>query len=157
MQFLREDNECSAQTVHVRRRHARNSFFSQRGSNNIFWLNTFYVHLATKIFSQTVYQKRPSGAHDAYTTSLQRRCNVMTLHRRWGDIVLTSFARWGAYLYQVYWVQSWPKIPVIRMFHKRLSFSYLFGPIFHFTNVSNSVSEHSLGLLGIRRCRMLLY
>ena len=33
-------------------------------------------------------------AHDVYTTSAQRRCNVMTLHRRWGDVVLTSCARW---------------------------------------------------------------
>ena len=25
--------------------------------------------------------------HDVYTTSSQRRCNVMTLHRRWDDVV----------------------------------------------------------------------
>ena len=30
--------------------------------------------------------------HDVYTTSSQRRCNVMTLHRRWGDVVYTSCA-----------------------------------------------------------------
>ena len=26
-------------------------------------------------------------AHDVNTTSPQRRCNVMTLHRRWADVV----------------------------------------------------------------------
>ena len=31
-------------------------------------------------------------AHDVYTTAAQRRCNVMTLHRRWGDVALTSCA-----------------------------------------------------------------
>ena len=31
---------------------------------------------------------------DVYTTSLQRRCNLMTLHRRWGGIVYTSCAHW---------------------------------------------------------------
>ena len=30
-----------------------------------------------------------------YTTSAERRCNVMTLHRRWSDVVLTSCACWG--------------------------------------------------------------
>ena len=34
---------------------------------------------------------RPSG----HMTWMQRRLNVMTLHRRWGDVVLTSCARWG--------------------------------------------------------------
>ena len=33
-------------------------------------------------------------AHDANTTSAQRRCNVMTLHRRLGDVVLTSCDCW---------------------------------------------------------------
>ena len=33
-------------------------------------------------------------AHDVNTTSPQRRCNVMTLHRHWGDVVFTSCARW---------------------------------------------------------------
>ena len=33
-------------------------------------------------------------AHDVNTTSPQRRCNVMTLHRRWGDVIFTSCARW---------------------------------------------------------------
>ena len=27
-------------------------------------------------------------------TSPQRRCNVMTLHRRWGDVIFTSCVRW---------------------------------------------------------------
>ena len=33
-------------------------------------------------------------AHDVNITSPQRRCNVMTLHRRWGDVIFTSCARW---------------------------------------------------------------
>ena len=33
-------------------------------------------------------------AHDVDTTSHQRRCNVMTLNRRWFDVVLTLLARW---------------------------------------------------------------
>ena len=40
-----------------------------------------YLHVAY------VHSQR---AHDVNTTSPQRRCNVMTLHRRWGDVVLTS-------------------------------------------------------------------
>ena len=32
--------------------------------------------------------------HDVNITSPQRRCNVMTLHRRWGDVIFTSCARW---------------------------------------------------------------
>ena len=36
----------------------------------------------------------PRQAHDVNTTSPQRRCNVMTLHRHWGDVVFTSCARW---------------------------------------------------------------
>ena len=37
---------------------------------------------------------RSRQAHDVNTTSPQRRCNVMTLHRRWGDVIFTSCARW---------------------------------------------------------------
>ena len=33
-------------------------------------------------------------AHVIYTTSYQRRCNVMTLHRRWYDVVSTLHAHW---------------------------------------------------------------
>ena len=33
------------------------------------------------------YQPSSQRAYDVYTTSSQRRCNVMTLHRRWGDVV----------------------------------------------------------------------
>ena len=32
-------------------------------------------------------QNYSQQAHDVYSTSYQRRCNVMTLHRRWGDVV----------------------------------------------------------------------
>ena len=32
------------------------------------------------------------GDHDVNITSPQRRCNVMTLHRRWGDVIFTSCA-----------------------------------------------------------------
>ena len=31
-------------------------------------------------------------AHDVNITSPQRRCNVMTLHRRWGDVIFSSCA-----------------------------------------------------------------
>ena len=38
-----------------------------------------------------VHLKQPSQrAHDVYTTSSQRRCNVMTLHRRWDDVVSST-------------------------------------------------------------------
>ena len=33
-------------------------------------------------------------AHDVNITPPQRRCNVMTLHRRWGDVIFTSCACW---------------------------------------------------------------
>lgn len=32
--------------------------------------------------------------HDVYSTSLQRRCNLMTLHRRWYIVASTSCAHW---------------------------------------------------------------
>ena len=36
--------------------------------------------------SMYIYMHQQSQwAHDVYTTSPQRRCNVTTLHRRWGD------------------------------------------------------------------------
>ena len=67
------------------------------------WIfNSFIVHVLMRhhlpqnsSFSH-VWQK-PSisqQAHDVNTTSPQRRCNVMTLHRRWGDVIFTSCARW---------------------------------------------------------------
>ena len=40
----------------------------------------------------TLVYSTAQQAHDVYTTSAQRRCNVMTLHRRWGDVVLTPCA-----------------------------------------------------------------
>ena len=48
------------------------------------------------------YSDRAQRAHDVYTTSVQRRCNVMTLHRHWGDVVLTSCACWELLLLAVY-------------------------------------------------------
>ena len=35
---------------------------------------------------------RSQRAHDVNITSPERRCNVMTLHRRWGDVIFTSCA-----------------------------------------------------------------
>ena len=35
-------------------------------------------------------RSRSQRAHDVNTTSPQRRCNVMVLYRRWGDVVYTS-------------------------------------------------------------------
>ena len=47
-------------------------------------------------------------AHDVYTTSAQRRCNVMTLHRSWGDVVLTSCVRWEGIRRQlIFYSASW--------------------------------------------------
>ena len=45
-------------------------------------------------FTAQYRMKISQRSHDVYTTSAQRRCNVMTLHRRWGDVVLRSCARW---------------------------------------------------------------
>ena len=43
----------------------------------------------------TMFANAPSQrAHDVNIMSPQRRCNVMTLHRRWGDVIFTSCARW---------------------------------------------------------------
>ena len=39
-------------------------------------------------------RRRYIYVHDVNITSPQRRCNVMTLHRRWGDVIFTSCARW---------------------------------------------------------------
>ena len=41
-----------------------------------------------------IQNDKTQQAHDVNTTSPQRRCNVMTLHRRWIDVLLTSCARW---------------------------------------------------------------
>ena len=38
-------------------------------------------------------------AHDVHTTSTPRRCNVMTLSRRWGDVVLTTCACWDCFCF----------------------------------------------------------
>ena len=44
-------------------------------------------------------------AHDVNITSPQRRCNVMTLHRRWGDVIFTSCARWVCIVLYQHWHQ----------------------------------------------------
>ena len=63
-------------------------YFMQNGA--------FYTwYLKVSLFVPRLFEeKRAQQAHDVYTTSAQRRCNVMTLHRRWGDVVLTSCACW---------------------------------------------------------------
>ena len=38
---------------------------------------------------------RSQWAHDFRSTSYQRRCDVMTSHRRRSDVILTSCARWA--------------------------------------------------------------
>ena len=40
-------------------------------------------------------------AHDGYATSAQRRCNIITLHRRWGDVLITSCACYDKYQHLV--------------------------------------------------------
>ena len=42
--------------------------------------------------SENDHRQAAQRAHDVNITSPQRRCNVMTLHRRWGDVVFTSCA-----------------------------------------------------------------
>ena len=54
-------------------------------------------------------------AHDVYTTSAQRRCNVMTLHRRSGDVVLTSCSRWDIILKCSYMLY----VSTTQRFHRR--------------------------------------
>ena len=44
------------------------------------------------IFFLFLQENISQRAHDLNTTSPQRRCNVMTLHRRWGDVAFTSCA-----------------------------------------------------------------
>ena len=72
------------------------------------WFCVFFVskgNLFLLLFYSTVAGVMPCGgrkrlpvhhhtqrAHDVNITSPQRRCNVMTLHRRWGDVIFTSCA-----------------------------------------------------------------
>ena len=52
------------------------------------------VLIKTSMRIYTVLSLSSQRAHDVYTRSAQRRCNVMTLHRRWGNVILTSCACW---------------------------------------------------------------
>ena len=58
----------------------------------------FRLQMAIFVSFFSVPLKATQRAHDVYTTSARRRCNVMTLHWRWSDVVLTSCACW---------VESW--------------------------------------------------
>ena len=60
--------------------------FQNKVCNSYEWL--LYSNSADEGF---IYSRQ---AHDVNLTSPQRRCNVMTLHRRWGDVIFTSCARW---------------------------------------------------------------
>ena len=81
--------------------------------NAIFDLNIFYfkrykdcmtcIQMIRSVGKHKLISQR---AHDAYTTSPQRRCNVMTLHRRCGDVVLTSCACWGSSSLNVIYAQG---------------------------------------------------
>ena len=53
------------------------------------WYELRYgARLITECWWNTSRSSNPAQqTHDVYTTSSQRRCNVMTLHRRWGDVV----------------------------------------------------------------------
>ena len=68
---LREDSDQTAWMHRLRLAHICEGKFS---------------NIAAHIYE---YSQR---AHDVNTTSPQRRCKVMTLHRRWGDVVFTSCA-----------------------------------------------------------------
>ena len=48
-------------------------------------ISNFFLLQYTFFYECFVYNAQQ--AHDAFTTSPQRRCNVMTLHRRWCDVV----------------------------------------------------------------------
>ena len=54
------------------------------------------MHLIDMLLMSThvicFYEETTQRAHDVNITSPQCRCNVMTLHRRWGDVVFTSCA-----------------------------------------------------------------
>ena len=72
----------------------------------------FWQKACTNINEDT--QERPQSwstskrAHDVNITSPERRCNVMTLHRRWGDVIFTVCAcrdvcmSWPYLFYQTY-------------------------------------------------------
>ena len=52
-------------------------------------------HLQFLFFKSTwdvMMTKSTQRAHEVNITSPQRQCNVMTLHRRWGDVIFTSCA-----------------------------------------------------------------
>ena len=51
----------------------------------------YFVHKDERK-SALIFLITTQRAHDVNTTSPQRRCNVLTLHRRWGDVVFTSCA-----------------------------------------------------------------
>ena len=55
-----------------------------------FW-HPFFMFRLRSLFCSILFAQR---TYDVYTTSHQRRCNVMTLHRRWFDVVSTLRARW---------------------------------------------------------------
>ena len=61
------------------------------GRENIwYWNNPDDIRLIWQRLRQTHTQR----AHNVYITSHSRRSNVMTLHRRWNDIVLTLRVCW---------------------------------------------------------------
>ena len=86
-EFVNTDKVCSAYPVYdlvaclqSRQAHDVNTMSMQRHD------------VASTLRGRCIY------AHDVNTTLPQRRCNVMTLHRRWGDVVFTSCARWDLWL-----------------------------------------------------------
>ena len=92
------------------------SFFEKRRPSSL----TSSHHITrTNCVSDDVNTQR---AHDVYTTSAQRRCNVMTLHRRWGDVVLTSCARWVCLRYKQHNQHSFVENELIPLFALTLSF-----------------------------------
>ena len=46
------------------------------------------------VFAEIVLLKLSQQTHDVTTTSLQRRCNIMTLQRRCNHVVATLFVCW---------------------------------------------------------------
>ena len=76
-------------------------FFWTRWIRTVIWSNRIPKKSSwTRPGLPFMHMIRSQRAHDVHTTSAQRRCNVMTLHRRWGDVVITSCARWGSLYFE---------------------------------------------------------
>ena len=51
---------------------------------------------------QTPTSRTSQQAHNIKMTSYQRRCDVITSHRRWYDVILTSCAHWDGFNLEIF-------------------------------------------------------